>query len=72
MNKEEILKEIEKISVETTDENVKLNVLIFLYNDIIAQEMKAESDKFNKKSIEYSKKMKELLSKSLEFNYDGE
>lgn len=69
MNKEEILKEIEKISVETADKSVKLNALIFLYNNLVAKEMKEESDKFNKKSIEYSKKMNELLSKSLEFGY---
>lgn len=69
MNKEEILKEIEKISVETTDKSVKLNALIFLYNNLVAKEMKEESDKFNKKSMEYSKKMNELLAKSLEFGY---
>ena len=72
MNKDDILKEIERISVETTDNNIKLNALIFLYNNLISQEIKAETDKFNKKSMEYSKKMNELLSKSLEFNYGGE
>lgn len=59
MNKEEILKEIEKISVETTDDVAKVKALIFLYDIYSKNEFKEK----------HAKDMQELFAKTFNFDY---
>lgn len=69
MTKDEILKQIEKIAVESTDTQAQTQALIFLYNTHIAEEIKAETEQQKEKSKEQAKAMSELFAKSFDFNY---
>lgn len=62
MNKDDILKEIEKISVETTDDMAKVEALIFLHQTYTKNELK-------EKNKEHAKEMSEFFAKSFEFGY---
>lgn len=62
MTKEEILKELEKIASESTDEIAKTEALIFLYDTYSKNE-------FNEKNKEHAKEMSELFARSFELGY---